>query len=157
MSGILNVDSIANNAGTGAPNFPFGLTKAANYAVGTAQTLASSVTGASYANLTHRITVSFTPIATGSFLAYAYVPSTGPGGSGLHLIVAPTSGSPGTVFVQDTIIVNGSTTLYVFGLFTLTGGVPYTFDIQGKMDSGGTGTISADAVFGGVALVIQQI
>lgn len=169
MAGIIQVDSITNNAGTGAPNFPFGLTSAVapNYFLGTMPTATSwSTSSTTFVNPTVSGVNTLTTLSS-SVLAVTAAASNALGitftpnkSTALYLISASFSGSgsalgkvafrfsDGTIQFASNVMQNdgGATVgapVLLYGLYAPGTASPITINIQ--VASNTTGSVGANS------------
>lgn len=121
----------------------------------------SSLNVTSYAAFSPSVTVSFTASATAKYLIWVNITSYAIPSDAMHYQVANTVGSATTVF-QDSSEADSTgvrVPMYIYGIFSLTNGVAYTFELQGRCGTGGSNaiTLNASSRDNGVTMIAQQI
>lgn len=121
----------------------------------------ASLNVTSYAAFSPSVTVSFTATANAKYLIWVNITSYALPSDGMHYQIANTVGSATTVF-QDSSEADSTgvrVPMYIYGIFTLSSGVAYTFELQGRCTSGGSNAITLNNASrdNGVTMIAQQI
>lgn len=124
-------------------------------------TLSTAITGTSFSTFDNSPAFTFTPTVTGKYKVYASAAfeMDGTGIGGVSQIVNTTGGatllgaSSGILYVTATSEIFS---VYIQSVFTLTAGVSYVFDIQGKLTSGG-GNFYINATNGAFYMFAERV
>lgn len=158
----MKVDVITNAAGNGAPSFTYGIGN--QIVIGSANTSTSAAnTSTSFAAFDQAPIVTIVPNITGTYKIWGSIGAQNNNQNGTAACgvqITATAGSPTTLFNQvgsGFATANINFTFALWGLFTLTAGVTYTFTVYGKTQSGQQIVLGNALMTGGVVLVAEQI